>query len=265
MGRIEDIFSAARAENRKLLMPFVCAGSPEPGMLGDLLRAMERGGASIVEVGIPFSDPIADGPAIAAAMHVALESGCTPEGVMREVAQIRDQLSIGLVAMVSVSIVNALGGAQGFCARAKDVGFDGLIIPDCPLEESGALIDAAKSAGLTLSLLIAPTTPAERAQKIASACTGFAYMLARSGITGERENAPEVGGRVAELRQTSELPVACGFGISSAEHVRAVVEHADAAIVGSALVRRLRDAKERGADAVEVGESFVRELAGGLG
>lgn len=264
MGRIEDIFNSARSDERKLLMPFVCAGSPGSGMLGGLLEAMQRGGAGVVEVGIPFSDPIADGPAIASAMHAALQTGCTPEGVLEEVAAVREKLSIGLVAMVSVSIVGAMGGAQAFCQRTSEAGFDGLIVPDCPLEESDDLIEATKSEGQSLSLLVAPTTPVERARQIAQASSGFVYMLARSGITGERDEAPDIGPRVLELREGTDLPLACGFGISTPGHVRAVVEHADAAIVGSALVRRLRDAHERGADAIEIGEAFVRELAGGL-
>ncbi len=264
MGRIEDIFSGAQGEGRKVLMPFVCAGSPGPGMLGGLIGAMERAGAGIVEVGIPFSDPIADGPAIASAMHAALEGGCTPAGVFDEIASVRGSVSIGIVAMVSVSIVSAMGGGEGFCRLAREAGVDGLIVPDCPLEESRALGDAAREAGLTLSLLISPTTPRERAGAIAAASTGFVYMLARGGITGERDEAPEIGPRVRELRESTDLPIACGFGIATPEHVRAVVAHADGAIVGSALVRRLRDAHERGGNAIEVGEAFVRELAGGL-
>jgi tryptophan synthase alpha subunit len=264
MNRIDEIFTAAREEGRKLLMPFVCAGSPAPGMLGALLRSMQEGGAGIVEVGFPFSDPIADGPAIASAMHAALGEGCTPRGVLDEVGAARDELSIGIVAMVSVSIVEAMGGAAAFCADAREAGFDGLIVPDCPLEESTALIEATGRTGQSLSLLISPTTPPERAAQIAGACSGFVYMLARSGITGERNEAPDIGARVAELRAGSDLPIACGFGISTPEHVRAVVEHADAAIVGSALVSRLRDAHERGANAVEVGGAFVRDLGAGL-
>ncbi|MFI4897131.1 MAG: tryptophan synthase subunit alpha [Phycisphaerales bacterium JB059] len=264
MNRIDEIFTAAREEGRKLLMPFVCAGSPAPGMLGPLLRATQDGGAGIVEVGFPFSDPIADGPAIASAMHTALGQGCTPERILDEVARTRGDLSIGVVAMVSVSIVEAMGGARAFCERTLESGFDGLIVPDCPLEESDALIDATRRTGQSLSLLISPTTPPERAAQIADACSGFVYMLARSGITGARDDAPEIGPRVAELRTGSDLPIACGFGIATPEHVRTVVEHADAAIVGSALVSRLRDAHERGADAIEVGRAFVRELGAGL-
>ena len=163
MGRIDDIFGSARADGRKLLMPFLCAGSPAPGMLAGLLRALQDAGAGIVEVGFPFSDPIADGPAIASAMHAALQHGATPRGVIDEVHAVRDQLSIGVVAMVSVSIVEALGGAPAFCRLTAEAGFDGLIVPDCPLEESGDLINATRDAGQSLSLLISPTTPADRA------------------------------------------------------------------------------------------------------
>ncbi len=265
MGRIEDIFASARGENRKLLMPFVCAGSPSRTCLPELLAGLERGGASIVEVGFPFSDPIADGPVIAAAMQAALGRGTTPSEIMEQVRSVRDRLSVGLVAMVSVSLVDAMGGADKFSRRAAEVEFDGLIVPDCPLEESGALREAAAGHGLTLTLLVAPTTPADRAKAIAEACTGFVYLLARAGVTGERDEAPEIEPRVAALKEAGPTPIACGFGVSSAEHVRAVTRHADAAIVGTALVRRLGEAGHEDHAIAAAGEAFCRELAGGLG
>jgi tryptophan synthase alpha chain len=264
MGRIDDIFSTLRREGGKALMPFVCADHPAPGLTGPILGAMERAGAAIAEVGIPFSDPIADGPVIAAAMHKALTAGSTPRRVFEEVAAARPALSIGLVAMVSVSIVTRLGGPARFAGQARDAGFDGLIVPDCPLEESADLRTAATDAGLCFALLIAPTTPPKRAAEIAKACTGFVYMLARTGITGERREAPDIARRAALLRETTQLPIACGFGISTADHVRAVVAHADAAIVGSALVRRLDDAAQRGHDPAHEAGTMVRELAAGL-
>ena len=264
MNRIEDTFARLRGGHRRGLMPFVCGGHPSPGQTARVLPELERAGADIVEVGFPFSDPIADGPVIAAAMHEALGAGATPESVFAEVASTRDQLSIGLVAMVSVSIVERLGGASAFARRAAEAGFDGLIVPDVPLEESGPLADAAGEAGLTLSLLVSPTTPDERAASIARHCTGFVYLIARAGITGERDSAPEIKGKVEVLRRSTDLPIACGFGISTPEHVRAVVEHADAAIVGSALVRRIGEAAAQGRDpAAEAGE-FTRRLASGL-
>ncbi|MBK7404659.1 MAG: tryptophan synthase subunit alpha [Phycisphaerales bacterium] len=260
MNRIVATFEQARARGERLLMPFVCAGHPAPDSTPDLLRALQDEGAAIVEIGIPFSDPIADGPVIASAMHDALLAGVTPESVFRQVEAVRPHLSIGLVAMVSVSLVFRCGGPQGFAKRAAAAGFDGVIYPDAPLEESAALLAAARDEGLTGTLLIAPTTPPERAQAIAEACSGFVYLLARTGITGERGEAPNVERRVAALRRVTDLPIACGFGISSADHIRAVVAHADAAIVGSALVRRMDLAREQGQEPVRAGAAFVREL-----
>lgn len=264
MGRIDDIFQSVRSINYKALMPFVCGGYPKPGMLGEVLRGCEEGGASIVEVGIPFSDPIADGPVIASAMHDALQLGVTPKSIFEEVAAVRGTVGLGIVAMVSMSIVHRMGGANGFARSAKDAGFDGLIVPDAPLEESGELRDAARASGLSLSLLIAPTTPRDRAVEIAKASTGFVYMLARGGITGEQSELPDVSKRVSALREVTNLPIACGFGISSKEHVAAVVKHADAAIVGSALVRRMGDAAKAGKFVPHETRAFVRELCEGL-
>ena len=258
--RIDAIFADLRRENRKALMPFVCAGHPRPGLLGETLLAIQDAGASIVEIGIPFSDPIADGPVIASAMHHALLQGVTPRSVFAEVAAVRDRLTIGLVAMVTVSIVHRLGGPDGFAKDAKGSGFDGLIVPDCPLEESDEIRAACANHGLSCSLLIAPTSSDDRAGAIANASTGFAYLVARTGITGESSGVPDIGPRVGAIREQSTIPVACGFGISDAEHVRAVVEHADAAIVGSALVRRMTDAS----DPVAAAREMVSELAKGL-
>jgi tryptophan synthase alpha chain len=261
--RIDAIFSSAREQRRKLLMPFVCAGSPRADSTVAVLTALDRAGAGIIEVGIPFSDPIADGPVIAAAMHEALLAGVTPAKVFEQVALARPNVSCGLVAMVSVSLVYRIGLSR-FVAEAKAAGFDGFIFPDAPLEESGDLAAASTQAGLTCSLLIAPTTPPDRAEVIARVSTGFLYLLARAGITGERSDAPTVGPRVASLRKATALPIACGFGISTAEHVSAVCAHADAAIVGSALVRRLKDAQTVGQDVAKAAGDFVMDLSTGL-
>ena len=251
-------------------MPFICAGYPALSTTAPALAALQRAGASIVEVGIPFSDPIADGPVIAAAMHQALKLGATPLEVFDQVASVRASLEIGLVAMCSVSIVHKMGGREGpagFCKRAAAAGFDGVIVPDVPLEESGPIRDAAAASDLTCSLLVAPTSPPQRAAAIARACTGFVYLLARTGITGERSDAPDVSRMVGLIRAATELPIAAGFGISTPDHVRAVVHgpnSADAAIVGSALVRRMTDAAAKGQDPVAEAERFTRELCTGL-
>jgi len=259
MNRIEQRLSEARQRSAGALIPYVCAGAPALDALARVLPVLERAGASVIEVGIPYSDPIADGPVIAASMHKALERGMTPELALEQIASVRERLESGIVAMVSVSLVYA-AGIGAFIGRCRDAGVDGFIFPDAPLEESDELVSAAKEAGLTASLLISPTTPGDRAAQIAETCTGFIYMIARAGITGEREAPPEVADRVRALRGVTKLPIGCGFGISTAEHVRAVCEHADAAIVGSALVRRL----DAGGDPYAEAESFVTELSTGL-
>lgn len=277
MNRIDAAFAQLRSRGRRALIPFVCGGHPAPGVTAAVLPALERAGASVIEVGIPFSDPIADGPVIAAAMHDALARGSKPQSVFAEVASARDRISCGLVAMCSVSIVLRLGASaggvstpeRGFARLARAAGFDGLIVPDAPYEVSSDLIAACNDAGLTLSLLIAPTTPEERAARIARACTGFVYLLARAGITGESSGPPNIAGRVASLRRATPLPIACGFGIATPEHVRAVVGpppagDADAAIVGSALVRAMSTAHAEGRDAAAAAESIMRELGSGL-
>ncbi len=264
MPRIDDIFSTLRPVGFKALMPFVCGGFPRPGMLGQLLEACESGGAVIAEVGIPFSDPIADGPVIAAAMHEAIVAGSTPLSVMQEVQAVRSKLGLGIVAMVSVSIVQRMGGPAGFAKLAKEHGFDGLIVPDAPLEAAGPIRDAARANNMAFSMLIAPSTPRERAEQIARSCTGFVYVMARMGITGESNQTPEVAQRVQQLRQVTDLPLAVGFGISNADHVASVVKHADAAIVGSALVRKLSDANKAKRDVIRECKEAIGSLALGL-
>jgi tryptophan synthase alpha chain len=262
MNRIEVAFEKAKESGQGALLPFVCAGSPAADALPGLLVALESAGASVVEIGFPYSDPVADGPVIAAAMHTAIEQGITPEKIFDQVRSVREQLSIGLVAMVSVSIVIALGGSETFAKLAADAGFDGCIFPDAPLEESGGLIDACKDHGLTTSMLISPTTPENRVNDIARASSGFIYLLARAGITGEQTDGPmDIADRVRTIRKATKTPIACGFGISTPEHVGQVLKHADGAIVGSALVRRLLKAQYENKDTAHEAGVFVTELA----
>lgn len=264
MNRIDAAFAKLKESGHGGLMPFVCAGAPTADALTQILPALSAAGATVIEVGIPFSDPIADGPVIAAAMHEAIGRGITPAKVFDQVRSVRDRVESGLVAMVSVSLVHAQGGPAGFVEKARNAGFDGCIFPDAPLEECDELVAACAAGGLTCSLLIAPTTPEERAKRVAEKCSGFVYLLARAGITGEQSDAPEVEAKVRSLRRLTNLPIACGFGISTADHVRAVVRHADAAIVGSALVRRLETAHKAGYPIGPEAETFLAELSTGL-
>lgn len=263
-NRIDAAFAKLKESGHGGLMPFVCAGAPTIDALKEVLPALSESGATVIEVGIPFSDPIADGPVIAAAMHEAIARGITPAKIFEQVKSVRDRVESGIVAMVSVSLVHGMGGPGAFCKLAADAGFDGCIFPDAPLEESEHLAAACAENGLTCSLLIAPSTPADRASAIAERCSGFVYLIARAGITGERNEAPEIAERVKMLRGVTRLPIACGFGISTAEHVAAVVTHADAAIVGTALVRRLQSAHQNGSSLASEANAFATELGVGL-
>ncbi len=264
MNRIDAAFKKSKESGRGALLPFVCAGSPELDSLPQLLIALQSAGASIVEIGFPYSDPVADGPVIAAAMHDAIDRGITPEMIFEQVSSVRDQLELGIVAMVSVSIVIATGGPEQFAKRAREAGLDGCIFPDAPLEESQRLIRACKDHGLTTTLLISPTTPIERAKEIARSCTGFVYLLSRAGITGEQSDGPsDIAERVRVIRSVTGTPIACGFGISTPDHVAKVLRHADGAIVGSALVRRILEASAHAKTPEQECEEFVTELAVG--
>lgn len=265
MNRIERIFADLRQTHRKALMPFVTAGYPSLEATAAILPALQRAGASIVELGFPFSDPIADGPVIAASMTESLNAHVTPGQIFDMVKRLRPTLSIGIVAMVSYTIVDRIGPRK-FVELSVGAGIDGFIIPDLPLEESDAVIQITRDAGLVCSLLIAPTTPAARAAQIARACSGFVYVMSRTGITGESAQVPaDLAPRVAALRQVTDLPIAVGFGIGRPEQVRSVVEHADAAIVGSAIVRKITEVKNQPPVKIaEHIEAFVKHLATGL-
>ena len=261
VNRIDTIFANLRAGNRKALMPFVVAGFPSPHMLAATLQSLQKAGSSIVEIGIPFSDPIADGPVISQAMDLALRLGATPAAILQEVAAARAQLTIGIVAMVSVSIVQRQGNEK-FVHALADAGFDGIIIPDLDLDCAAPLFAAAKDRGMSMSMLISPLTPPERITKIIALCRGFVYLLSRAGITGEQTGAPDVAEFVKRVRAQTNLPLAVGFGISTPEHVRAVVRHADAAIVGSALVKLMGngDAEEAVVRAGKLTQELVAAL-----
>jgi len=265
MNRIDAIFRAHRQRAEKALMPFLTAGDPDLPTTARLLGAIQQAGASICELGIAFSDPIADGPVIQASMTHALGRGVRPADVLDMVAQQRSQLQMGLVAMVSYSIVYRLG-VERFLQQGCDAGLDGLILPDLLLEESEPLRRMAAQRGLVCSFLISPNTPVDRAKRIAQASSGFVYLLSRAGVTGERSELPvDLADRIETLRSVTDLPIAVGFGVGSRGQVRQVLEVADAVIVGSAIMRRVAQRREDGPDAVveEVG-GFVRELAEGL-
>lgn len=251
MSRIETIF----ANNNKALMPFIVAGFPSIETTEAAIIAMDDAGAAIIEIGIPFSDPIADGPVIAAAMHQALLAGITPTDAIAVVSRIREKVSAGLIAMVSDSIVRQSGGFI-FIDLLAEAGFDGIIIPDIDDHDAEDMSAYCKGCGLTFTMLISPTTPKGRIAWLSSISTGFLYILARVGLTGEQTAPPDISARIEEIRTVTDLPLAVGFGISTREHVLSVTKSADAAIVGSALVGRMSSAE----DPVTAAGDFVCEL-----
>lgn len=242
MNRIDQAFAELRGQKRGTVIPFITAGYPSLAVTEELLLALDAAGLRVCEIGIPFSDPVADGPVIQHSMTEALKTGVHPADVFAMVRRIRSRIKLALVAMVSFSIVFRIGPRK-FIHEAKEAGIDGFIFPDLPLEEAGKISRIAQEEGTTSSLLIAPTTPPERAVQIARACSGFVYVLARTGITGERDQLPEgLADRVAAIRKITPLPIGVGFGIGKPAHVAQVTGVAEGAIVGSALVRRLGDA-----------------------
>ncbi len=257
--RIARAFALAKARGACALMPFITAGFPDLATTERLLRDLPDAGADLIELGFPFSDPIADGPVIAESMHQALLGGTTPEAVFAMVK--RANPVVPVLAMVSVSIVGRMG-AGPFLRACIDSGVSGVIVPDAGPEfwetvraEVGGLVDS-----LGVVELVAPTTPRPRLEQIVRRANGFVYLLARAGITGERQDAPEVADRVAAIRSIAPARVAVGFGISTAAHVEAVGRHADGAIIGSAIVRRMGEAAQKGESAAEAALSLVRSL-----
>lgn len=265
VNRIDRIFDRASGRSGKALMPFITAGDPDLDTTALLLPALESAGASIVELGIPFSDPIADGSVIQASMMHALDTGIHVDQIFERVAEVRSRIEIGLVAMVSYSIVHRIGSAS-FIRDATAAGFDGFIFPDLPLDESNLIRDLVADTGGILSMLIAPTTPEDRAGRIAKASSGFIYVLSRVGVTGERTQLPTgLYGRLSRLRASTDKPLAVGFGISNPQQVAQVAEVADAVIVGSALMRQVDDNRKKGPDAiVQSVTTLTRQLADGL-
>ncbi|HEV8603980.1 MAG TPA: tryptophan synthase subunit alpha [Tepidisphaeraceae bacterium] len=260
---LKQVFEGLRARKRVGVLPFIPAGYPDLGATRELLPALEWGGASAIEVGIPFSDPIADGPVIQEAFTAALSRGLKLKEILKTVREARGSVSIPLVSMVSYSIVFRYGPERYF-ADARAAGFDGLILPDLPPPEAESICEKVRKAGLDTILLVAPTTTPSRRKEIASLCSGFIYYLSVSGITGERQALPEdLAEQLRQLKQTSDAPVCVGFGISKREHVGQLAGLADGAIVGSAIVRRMKQKAAEGVRKMTLAvEEYVRELVG---
>lgn len=249
------------------LLPYLTAGFPDRRVTESLIRRCDELGARVIEIGIPYSDSIADGPVIQSSFNHALASGFRLNDVFHVIERVRGEVSCGLMAMVSFSIVHRAGMID-FITRAARSGFDGVILPDLPLEEAGPVRAVVEQAGLAYIGLVAPTTSRERRMRIVRSSSGFVYQIASAGLTGERADLDaKLADEVAVLRQVGGLPVCVGFGISTAEQVRQVCSFADGAIVGSAIVRRVSEGVGAGLDRDDLVErvgAFVGELMTGV-
>jgi tryptophan synthase alpha chain len=260
--RLEQAFARMKTEQRTGLVAFVSGGDPTLERSGDVIRAVDQGGADVIEIGVPFSDPLADGPEIQRSSERALRSGTTLRGVLDLVGDLRADVAAPLV-LFSYANPIVRFGVEAFAARAAEVGVDGVLLLDLPLEEAGPTRDVLVAHGLAPIFLLSPTTTAVRVRKADQLGRGFLYAISRLGVTGVREQvAEDARDLVDRLRQDASLPIALGFGLSRPEHIRDVGKYADAAVVGSALVAQVARHGESPRLADEV-RSFVRWLREG--
>ncbi len=261
-NRIDEAFTNARKDGRRLLLPYFTAGDPSLDETRQLICKADELGIGVVEVGIPFSDSIADGPVIQESFNRVLARNQTIKESLEMIEVVRPSVECGLVAMLSYSLVHRQG-SSGFLERLAHVGFDGVILPDVPAEEAETLASTAGAFGLRYIGLIAPTTSAERMAPIVELSTGFVYLIAAAGTTGERSALRDsLGADVESLRGLTNLPVCIGFGISTPEQVAEVCQIADGAIVGSAIMRRIGEAiaQDIGDSGVDSATTFLAGL-----
>jgi len=262
---IADRFAALRPAGRCALMPFLMAGDPDLETTRATLLALQEAGADLIELGIPYSDPLADGPVIQAAAGRALAASTTPGSVLAMLTSLAGELTIPVVLFTySNPLLNR--GLETFCRDAAAAGAAGLVVPDLPLEEAEKLSPIAAAAGLDLVLLVAPTTPPERMARIHGASRGFTYLVSVTGVTGVRTNLEaRVEPLVLQLKQLGPTPVAVGFGISGPDQARQVRDWgADGAIVGSALVKVMAQAHQAGEPVAAAAGRFCAELRSAL-
>jgi tryptophan synthase alpha chain len=241
MSRIQQVFARARAEKRAAFVAYVCAGDPDFDTSIEVCRALLANGVDILELGVPFSDPLADGLTNQLAAQRALESGMTASRVFELVKRVREFSDAPIVFYTYYNLVFA-NGVDGYVSAAKSAGVDGILTLDLPPEEADDVVSACNARGVETVFIIAPTTPDERLARIAGVTTGFIYYVSREGVTGVRDqiagNIPEA---VARIRVATKLPVVVGFGIGTRAQVAQVAAHADGVVVGSALVNCIRD------------------------
>lgn len=261
LERIAASFAAAREQGRAALMPYFTLGYPTPETSLDVVEAIAAAGADLIELGVPFSDPLADGPTIQRSTQIALEQGVNASRCLEMVAQLRGRgVQQPLMLMGYVNPLLAFG-QQRFVAEAAAAGADGFIVPDLPPEEACEMEAACRARQRALVYLLAPTSTRARAAQLAARTTGFLYLVSLAGVTGARAALPpNLTAFVEQVRGVAHTPLAVGFGISTPRQAGAVGRLADGVIVGSALIHAVSQA----ADPASAAAAFVRELAGGL-
>ncbi len=262
VSALADVFSTLKQQGRAALAPFVTAGDPDMETTLSVLESLDRAGASLCELGVPYSDPIADGPVIQSSYTRALAAGFTLERLFELSRTATQRVTMPILAMASYSLIFRRG-IDRFVSDAQAAGLSGFVVPDLPIEESDQLDTACRQAGLALVRLVTPTTPPERAEAIARRSTGFLYCVSVAGVTGARTDLPAgLIERVKWLRTKTDVPILVGFGISSPEQARAVAAVADGVIVGSAVVRHLAEAANQPRETFLRGlERYVGDLA----
>jgi len=242
MSRLSETFARLRSTGSPGLVTYVTAGDPDLSRTEGILHALDRAGADVLEVGVPFSDPLADGPVIQRATERALASGTTLSQVLDLITRTRSSVQAPIVVFSYANPIFRMG-AERFADRARDAGVDGVLVLDLPIEEADEFRNMLGARGIDTILLLSPTTTDERLRKAAALGGGFLYAISRLGVTGARDRiADGAHDMVERIRRVSDLPVALGFGISKPEHVREVGQWADAAVVGSALVNVIAEA-----------------------
>lgn len=267
MSAIDDLFQRLRGEGRKAFMPFLTAGDPDLEFTSACLRELDQAGCDLIELGIPYSDPIADGPVIQASYTRALDAGVRLDRIFESVAGVAPQLNLPLVTMASYAILFRTG-LEAYLDRAQAAGISGAIVPDMPVDEADPFAELCRDRDFSLIQLITPTTPPRRVEAITRQTTGFIYYVSITGITGERQELPdELVGNLESLRQQTDLPICVGFGISRPDQARLLRSVADGVIVGSAIVRRVAACSVEGRPREEVlGEirQFATEMIAAL-
>jgi len=259
MGRIGDKFESLRAKNEKALIVYLTAGDPSLAVTKELIFELEKAGVDILEIGVPFSDPTADGPVIQAASQRALKTGTTLASVLKMVADIRLSSQIPIVLFGYFNPIFAFG-VEKFARKASEAGVDGVLVVDLPPEEARELRVYSDAAGLDFISLVAPTSGKDRMKTILKTATGFLYYVSITGVTGTAApKVEDVAREVGKIRKLTKMPIAVGFGISNAKQAKAIGAVADGIVIGSAVVK-LIDENRNNSELVKVISNYTREI-----